>query len=517
MKFNLNRFVHSLAATTMAVLLPYVLAHGDEPEREGPWKLQRTESTLMFTAEMTLQGAAEPKPALKHRLVPDAFDLQPGNSAIYYLKAMAFLEQTSSAKKLQEYRDKNRELANAQGTTIDKQPPYSWEEMTPQELPLAEVKEYLSYTAFQPPLVAEATLRTEFSLDRNIRQVESPIAYLLPEIQAIRELARLQSLRYRVAIAEHRIADAVTILQQQFTMARHLGSDEFIVSNLVGAAVSGIASRDMLYLLQEPDAPNLYWALASLPAPLIDMSRALPVERNFLVMQLKALQDVDETLRPAGYWQDFVDRIWPQIKTLDLQRGLQSKWIGNDPQAERAAFVTSIAAAYPGAKRFLIEECQIDQAKVDAYSTAQVVFLAMKLFNQQSVDDTFKWFNLPFDQILQNPEYKRLSETQAARSQRVGWVTLPSTELLSSIQSIHAAQMRVQQLSGLIQTIEAMRMYGALNAGKLPPTLADLPYPVPNDPYTGKPFQYELSGDQALLSGKPLPYIQYRFQLRFAK
>lgn len=248
---------------------------GQEPERQGPWLTERSaEGRFTMTAEMVLRSAAEPQPALKHRLIPDAFDQVAGNSAIYYLKAMGFLEQTVAAKMIFDFREKNRKVADERGLTNDKVPPDSWLDMAPSQLPLAEVKEYLQYTAFQTPLLAEATLRTEFELDRNIRDVESPIAYLLPEIQTMCELARLQSLRCRVAIAEQRVADAIEILHQQFTMARHLGTDEFLVSNLVGAAILAIALQDAIYVVQEPEAPNLYWAFATLPTPMIDMTRS---------------------------------------------------------------------------------------------------------------------------------------------------------------------------------------------------------------------------------------------------
>lgn len=159
----------------------------------------------------------------------------------------------------------------------------------------------------------------------------------------------------------------------------------------------------------------------------------------------------------------------------------------------------------------------MDQAKVDAYPTAQVVFLAMKRFNEHMVDDHFKWIGLPYDQMMQHPEFKRRSEVRSSLSQEVGWVSVPTNQMLSAVDSIRGAQARVQQQMGLFQTIEAIRMYGAANAGKLSPSLGDLPYPAPNDPVSGKPFQYQVQGEQATLVGEALPFIQYRFRLRMAK
>ncbi len=51
--------------------------------------------------------------------------------------------------------------------------------------------------------------------------------YLLSEVQTMRGLARLQTVRCKVAIAEGRLDDAIAILGQQYALARHLGQDVF--------------------------------------------------------------------------------------------------------------------------------------------------------------------------------------------------------------------------------------------------------------------------------------------------
>ncbi len=221
----MNRnYLHCLLGVAIATCLLQRSSPCDEPQRDGPWITEsKPQGPLTQTAEMILYPKAEPQPALKYRLIPDAFELSEGNSAIYYLKAMGFLEQSSAASKLQEFYKNSRKKANETGVQIDTLPPYVWQGMAPKELPIAEVKEYLSYTSFQPELISEATARAEFSLDRNIRSFDDPIAYLLPEIQNMRELARTQSLRCRMAIAEHNIDLAISILQQQVTLAKHLG------------------------------------------------------------------------------------------------------------------------------------------------------------------------------------------------------------------------------------------------------------------------------------------------------
>ena len=71
-------------------------ATGEEPTKDGCWVVEQDEQTGrdVRTMEMTLHPAGEPLPSLKYRLLPDDFDMVNGNAAIYYLKAMGFLEQT---------------------------------------------------------------------------------------------------------------------------------------------------------------------------------------------------------------------------------------------------------------------------------------------------------------------------------------------------------------------------------------------------------------------------------------
>ena len=69
----------------------------DEPAKTDGWTEQRDEQAgiMVKTMEMTVTPRAEPRPALKHQLIADEFELLNGNAAIYYLKAMGFLEGTS--------------------------------------------------------------------------------------------------------------------------------------------------------------------------------------------------------------------------------------------------------------------------------------------------------------------------------------------------------------------------------------------------------------------------------------
>ncbi len=490
------------------------LARSDEPTRDGDWSNIRDNQLgiMIATMELVVTPKAEPRPALKHQLIPDEFELREGNAALFYLRAMGFLEQSAARELLSESMKKARKAAEEKGE--EDFPPYSWLDAPLKELPIEEVKKYLQLTSFQPRDLAEAARRRTFSMDRNLRQEQNPAGVLLPDIQSMRELARNQSLRCRVAIAEGRSEDALAILGQQYAMAKHLGTDEFLVSNLVGAAVAGIAFGDALQLCQMPSTPNLYWAFAALPNPLIDFKRSVAYERQFLFEQVKVLREVDEQPRSAGYWRDFIDRLLPQIRGLDMFGRAENSM---DMETIRATVVAAIGAGYPGAKRYLVDEAGMETSKVESYPTAQTFFLAVKKFYEQIRDDQSKWHSVPYSQAIASSEYMSFNKRFASDSQRIGLASAPTELFLASLDAIYSAKQRIQQTIALLQAVEAIRMYGVGSDGSLPNSLDSLPVPAPVDPLTGKPLQYELSGDKAILTGHRVPGLQYRLVIRFAK
>lgn len=508
-----------LAATlcALAAVLSTANLWSGEPTREGGWLIERDERSglKLYTMEMTLHPKPEPRPALKYHLIPDQFDMLDGNAAIFYLMAMGYLEQDPAHKRLFEIYDQAGDRSRQEGKDIHQVPPMSWLTMTPGELPLEEVKKFLKLTSFQRSFLAEARRRERFDMERNVRTVDDPIAFLLPEMQLMRELARTQNLRCKVAIAEGRIDDAIAILGQMYTQARHLGQDDFLVSSLVGVACSGIAWDDALYLLQHEDTPNLYWAFASIPRPAIDLSHCLAFERQFMYLQLKTMQEVDETPRPVGYWQGFMDRLAPEIGGLSREFGLLN--LGNDPADVRAALTAFIAVAYPSAKRYLLEECGLSREQIEAYPTAQVVFLAIVRYHEESRDSIFKWSRLPYWQAVATSRNLGYDDSFSVSKERAGWIAAPATILLSPLAGAHAAVARLDQQLALLQTVEAIRMYGAASGGKLPPSLDDLPLPSPVDPFTGKPLDYRNEGTHAILSGHETPGLRYQLVLRFAE
>ena len=55
----------------------------------------------------------------------------------------------------------------------------------------------------------------------------------------------------------------------------------------------------------------------------------------------------------------------------------------------------------------------------------------------------------------------------------------------------------------MLDATPALRLYASGHKGALPASLSEIPVPLPEDPFTGKPFRYEVIGNAAHLRGTP--------------
>ena len=179
--------------------------------------------------------------------------------------------------------------------------------------------------------------------------------------------------------------------------------------------------------------------------------------------------------------------------------------------------VAFIAASYPGARDYLINEQELPAEQVKSYATAQVVFLALVRHHEHWRDEFFKWTHLPFWQARANADAIGIEEAMRTEARRYGWFTAPSSVLLPAIQAARTAEARAEQAIALLQTVEAIRMYATDNDGRLPPTLQALRLPSPVEPFTGKALQYEMGGNRAILTGHAQPGMRYRLILKIAR
>jgi hypothetical protein len=152
---------------------------------------------------------------------------------------------------------------------------------------------------------------------------------------------------------------------------------------------------------------------------------------------------------------------------------------------------------------------------------AQAVLLYTMHTYERLRDDVFKWLAVPF------PEgHAGAAEAQKNVSDTVshGREILPiAAVILPMGPNVQLTAPRADRTIALLRTIEAIRLFGAAHGGHLPGGLAEIKeVPVPSDPITGKPFEYQVSGGAATLQTPAIPgrtqkQFGIRYEIQFAK
>lgn len=466
----------------------------------------------VHVAHLTLHPTPESKPAMKYRLLTDPAYQVDRNANIYYLKANGFFDASSAQAELKKRIKATAKFEDHKDPKLRNKCIYNWYGCSPDDLPLDEVKSTLGLLRFQTRELdqAERCRFADFG-HQDIFEMENPYMYPLSEIQSIRSIARWQSVRCKVAIREGRIEDAIKILRQQYMHSMHMGQDVFIISSLVGIAIGGIADNDLLYLIQEPECPSLYWALAAIPRPLCDASRVISIEKRLgsaYFPYYEKMGNIDSQFT-KDYWPIFADKIFKTCTSglLDgISQSSPAKGTENHSQVAAAMFVIS---AYPKARRYLIEDLGVDRKKVDSFPAVRVVAMATTLAFNDLFDETTKFVHLPPEEalVLADKSERQMSN----RYKRIGMASFLSRLLGPACSAFNTAIIRQQQNFNISQTLEALRIYAYQNDGELPTSLEKLNPPAQKNPFTGKHFPYNIEDGKAIMDAPGPPGYHRRY------
>jgi hypothetical protein len=153
---------------------------------------------------------------------------------------------------------------------------------------------------------------------------------------------------------------------------------------------------------------------------------------------------------------------------------------------------------------------------VEAMPAAQVIIVHTVRSYEDLRDDTFKWFFVPYPDGIE--------EMRAAQAEvfpvepDIGGAGPLAKALLPAVLAIRTATVRVDREVAILRLVEALRIYGASHEGRLPTTLRDVTeVPIPSDPMTGAPFEYQLKGDKAVVQVSPLPGRPHIYEITMAR
>ena len=230
-----------------------------------------------------IRPAPPPIPALKFRIIPERRTLIPGNAAVFYHRAI----ETAIVRRYQNQTPLvNQSLQRSAEETLG-----TWLSHPIREIPRDLAKNQLEIYQGALHEVELGASRQVCDWEFDLRK--EGIALILSDIQEMRFLGRLVDLRARLAILEGKTDEAIHWLQTGFVMARHVSQGTTLIQGLIGAAIENSMVRGLEELIQIPDTPSLYWALASRPRPFIDLTSAYEGERSIIERELPALRDLE--------------------------------------------------------------------------------------------------------------------------------------------------------------------------------------------------------------------------------
>ena len=315
---------------------------------------------------LDVQPAAAPVPALNYQLLPEVLEMNPGNSVPAYLKC--FAEQTNFFFKKESSEERER-LLNCPLTDIKP----------------GSLKDYGGSALRQ----ADHAARLEYC-DWNIlpQMREQGYMMLLPEIQQMRTLAHALAVRCRGQLVDKDYDGAIRTLKTLFALSRCMGEHPTLISGLVGVAIATNACNLIEELVQQPGAPNLYWALTSMPAQLVDVRKAASAERMMTETSFGTLLDgkrawsADDTTRAMQKLKEFASFLELSGEDRTAAETWMRERIKDEPWQTTA-------------KKLLIDSG--DTAELVAKFPPEQVFVT-HLFRKARIrqDEAIKWIHVPY-------------------------------------------------------------------------------------------------------------------------
>jgi hypothetical protein len=425
----------------------------------GPSRAQQTSAPPETLIRLSVSPAPAPTPALRYSLLPELKELSPGNPIEGYFKC--YLEQYRFT--FDEARFANRRMLLAEPL---------------EELPGSDLREFGRLALSR---VDQAARLDNPDWQILLKMRADGYNTLLPDVQSMRALARALQARFRAEVAGGQIDDAIRTAKTMFAMSRHLGEHHpCLIGYLVGAAIASIAFTPLDEMLEQPGCPNLYWALANLPDPFISIRLGIDGER---MMGAAFFRELDSTApMSAEQLRKFID---PLDRLIGDGKG--------GPIRDYLAARTKDAAKLAAARKRLVDSGLPDD-RLKAFPPDQVILL-----------DEAREFQVRFDEmakitVFPTWQFETLLEKANAKKKEPAWF---ADALLQFFTSARRAQARLEQRFALLRHVEALRMYAAEHNSAFPAKLADLSVPLADDPFTGKPFLYEVSGKTAHLRGTP--------------
>lgn len=441
------KFMMSLVAA-MAMAASAVVARDDAKEPE-PLNLK-------------IQPAQEPYPPLRYQLLPEFQELRPGNPILGYLKCFSEQQYFFFDTGAIEQREK-------------------WLNQPLHELPVAVLLRYGGVPlkrADQAARLAHPDWEILHDMQRD------HIGTIIPEVQQMRMLAVALKVRLRGQIAAKEYDNALVTIKTLMSMARHLGSHPSFIAGLVGIAIANMALDGIEEMVQQPDAPGLFWALQALPRPLFTLDAGALGERymwNEAIAFLKhdhPMND-DELQRTIQKAQELISLFGGTAKNTEVKEWLDKHQANPETlEASRSRLVKA------GMASDLIKQMRSEQV----------------LFN-----DLYYYILSGLDRDLllaRLPNGNKAKWSVADGDPKPLDISL-FKNVIPKFANTKLRHVKLEQRIAMLVHVEAIRMHVSQH-NQLPLRLSDMNYPLPLDPVSSSEFKYVLQQPMAsIVPGLP--------------
>ena len=436
---------------------------------------------------LRIHAAGEPSPALKYSLYPARWELQPGSAVLHYTRAQILFMQ------------------------IPKETQIKWqmwygEDQTPTDDELANAVVSLQHIFNELHNLAQSE---DLTWDHRIRDLRGPevYAYLLPDVQEARSMARMLRLKIRYQLKQKDFDGAISAISDGMRLAEFVGQGETLIQKLVGIAIMAVMRECIVETISTPGSPNLYWALAGIPQPLINMREAVLWELGNIQNVLPVLKEAET----ANWSDEEAAKKWSSL-VADLGTLVAGDQV-NGISVQLAMAIAGVAHVDVARERLLAGG--VSEERLAKMPVLQIVIFnsskELKIFG----DELGKGHLLPASiskSLLEreNGEYEdwiRLNRASSVGA-AIGGLLFPA------VRQARTAETRTLMNHNRLMTLEAIRMHAAEHDGELPKSLDELsPVPAMPDPTSGKAFEYSIeSTDEqktiVLKAAEPLNWTQ---------
>jgi hypothetical protein len=274
-----------------------------------------------------------------------------------------------------------------------------------------------------------------------------------------------------------------------------------------------------------PGGPNLYWALATLPDPFLDLRPVVLGESDLLPNTFPGLVEFEKgPVSEARAWE-LIQAMRKDLQMLTDAGAFFEEFRGRSDSGLDSVFGTILAFAFrdpptefeSAVRRYADDFAAIARADsgrkwlrsrgvkdTDKMPPLQAAYLASWLRYRTRYDELTASMLLPTPQAVAQTSLAAAATKVEAAQARNDPIARTLLTFAPAMEKTLAAHVRLRRQLAALRAVEALRAHLAVSGGQFPKSWTEVTVvPVPDDPLTGKPFEYMLAYGKATITAPP--------------